>query len=559
MRHPTPVLSLAAALLLASPLLAADSVSVESRITDVTVYADRALVTRTADITVGAGESAVLIEGLPEGLVEESLRVEGLGNAPFLIGSIESRQVFAEELVREEERKLNEEIQDLQDQIRALDDRIRATNDQLAFIKGLVEELPKNLGKAAGKDRSTPAEWKQAWSTIGDGSAAALETVHKSEMARRDLQAKVEKKQRELAGIRTGAKTTRTVRVNLESKSAAKGQLKVHYQMYGAMWRPLYEARLDVEKAKTALVQRAEVRQGTGEDWNSVALTLSTARPSHSVQAPDLYSWFIDIYEPPVHPQPASAPARHSMADSVQYKAKGEIGGFSGAMTEEALASAPAEEREAVAVTTEFSAEFAVGGRSTVPADSEFHKFTLGSRTLDSALAVRSVPKLDPTAYLFSEITWDGDAPLLPGTVAVFRDGAYIGNGHIGMTRTDEKIKLSYGPDDRVKIAYFPEKDGKSREGLINKKKRIERRYRTEVENYHDREIEITIQDQVPVPQDERIEVELLDDITPPTAKDVEDRKGVMEWKRVWTPKEKGKIRLGYSVTYPVDENVPGF
>ena len=40
------------------------------------------------------------------------------------------------------------------------------------------------------------------------------------------------------------------------------------------------------------------VRNGTGEDWNDVSLTLSTARPNIGGAAPELRPWIADVLSP---------------------------------------------------------------------------------------------------------------------------------------------------------------------------------------------------------------------------------------------------------------------
>lgn len=88
----------------------AKEVPADSRISAVTVFPDRSLVTRASKVTVPKGESAIVVGGLPASLIQESLRVERAGNMEFEIGSVESRRVFRKELVREEERRLVEEL-----------------------------------------------------------------------------------------------------------------------------------------------------------------------------------------------------------------------------------------------------------------------------------------------------------------------------------------------------------------------------------------------------------------------------------------------------------------
>src|SRR3954463_377205 len=77
-KRPLHVLSLLALLLFAIPSgLLADTT--DSRISAVTVYADRAIVTRTASSQFPAGEHSLTFENLPAALVDQSLQASGTG------------------------------------------------------------------------------------------------------------------------------------------------------------------------------------------------------------------------------------------------------------------------------------------------------------------------------------------------------------------------------------------------------------------------------------------------------------------------------------------------
>jgi uncharacterized protein (TIGR02231 family) len=147
---------------------------------------------------------------------------------------------------------------------------------------------------------------------------------------------------------------------------------------------------------------------------------------------------------------------------------------------------------------------------------------------------------------------------LLPGPVSVFRDGSYVGLSQIGVTPPGSELKLSFGADDKVKIDYRLVSNGQSEQGLISTARRIERQYRIVVANHHDRAIEITVLDQVPVSQDERISVELLKAGLKPTESDFDGRKGVLAWKFLYKPGEERVIDFRYAVTAPADVPVVG-
>ena len=76
------------AALLAAQSWAAELVTVESRITDVTVYPDRAQVTRSADIDVTPGENRIVIDHLPATLEEDSVKAAGKASLQVVIQDI---------------------------------------------------------------------------------------------------------------------------------------------------------------------------------------------------------------------------------------------------------------------------------------------------------------------------------------------------------------------------------------------------------------------------------------------------------------------------------------
>lgn len=99
----------------ALPAFAAD-VQTDSRITAVTVYADRAAVTRTASVELPAGASTVVLTGLPESLFPDFLRAEGETQGDVVLGAIENKIVSSAELAAPRERELNDKLQGLNDQ-----------------------------------------------------------------------------------------------------------------------------------------------------------------------------------------------------------------------------------------------------------------------------------------------------------------------------------------------------------------------------------------------------------------------------------------------------------
>jgi uncharacterized protein (TIGR02231 family) len=263
---------------------------------------------------------------------------------------------------------------------------------------------------------------------------------------------------------------------------------------------------------------------------------------------PDIYPWWIDFRQP----RPVLREGARMKAESRADKA------LAGALS---VQSAPVEakEKEAQAVTSEFSVRYRIPGRVTVPADNSKHRFVLNKQQLHAQLTARSAPKLDKRAFLYGKLEYQGEAPLLPGPWQLQRDGTFVGTQHNKTLRPGEEVALAFGADDAIEIDYKLLKDERSEEGLLSRERRVQRRYRISVTNHHQRKLSISVFDQLPVSRDEDIQVALSEDATRPSQQDVDNRPGVLEWTRTLGPQEKWLIHFGYDVSYPKDKKIPGF
>ena len=134
------------------------------------------------------------------------------------------------------------------------------------------------------------------------------------------------------------------------------------------------------------------------------------------------------------------------------------------------------------------------------------------------------------TAFLQASFKHAEDAPLLPGRVSIYRDGMFVGRSPMALAAKDETVRLGFGADEKVKIARTVVRKNEGTAGLIGSSKTDEREFKTTIRNAHEFPIRVAIEDQMPVSEIEDIQVEMLPVTTPPTARDLRDRRGVMEW-----------------------------
>jgi uncharacterized protein (TIGR02231 family) len=163
----------------------------------------------------------------------------------------------------------------------------------------------------------------------------------------------------------------------------------------------------------------------------------------------------------------------------------------------------------------------------------------------------------EPTAFLEAGFRPADDAALLPGKVATYRDGVFVGYGKIVVSARDETVRLGFGADDKIKIERTVLKRNEGSAGLIvTTSKTDERSFKTAVRNGHDFPIKVAIEDQLPVSENEKILVEMLPSTTPPTASNIRDKRGVLEWAFEARPGEIKEINFAWRVRWPKDKSI---
>jgi uncharacterized protein (TIGR02231 family) len=215
-----------------------------------------------------------------------------------------------------------------------------------------------------------------------------------------------------------------------------------------------------------------------------------------------------------------------------------------------------AAEQEAAADTGGFQAVYHIPGRISVTASEGAKSFRISSAVIAPDLLVRAAPALDATAFLEANFKHAEDAPLLPGRVAIYRDGIYVGRGQMPMTPKDEDVRLGFGADDHIRIMRSTVRQVEGTAGIISSAKTERREYKTSIRNGHDAPIRVVVEDQVPVSEIDDVKVELLPGTTAPTEKDVRNRRGVMAWNLEVGPGESKDIRLAWRVRWPADKTV---
>ena len=519
-----------------------------SAVDAVTVYPDGASVTRIVELDLPAGENSAVLKDFPLALDPSSLRVEGEAAARLTIGAIDARPPRAAPPVNLPE--LDKRIEALKDERTNLQGAIDAANARRKFAERFAEASPAGIGD---KGEARPiAEWRAAFAAVGEEIASADAAIRDAQRKQREIDREIARLEQDRA---QKPPSKLEVRIELAAAAATKARLKVTYAVRNARWTPLYDARLETaakdRKPALELVRRAEITQSTGEDWSNVALSVSTVRTARGGNAPELSSLIVQYPQPP-RPQASASGAmdtnRQLLRTAPAPAAK--------------MAEAPeeryrADEQQATADVSGFQVVFKIPGRVSLGTSEGAKSLRVSSTAIAPDLSVRAAPVKDPTAFLEASFKQNEDAPLLPGRVSIYRDGVFVGRGQMAAAAKDETVRLGFGADDKIKIERTVLKRNEGSAGLImTTSKTDERAFKTTVRNGHDFPIRIAIEDQLPVSENEEIQVEMLPSTTPPTASNIRDRRGVLEWAFEAKAGEVRDITFAWRIRWPKDKGV---
>lgn len=545
-----------------TPTFAAD-VPATSEIDAVTVFPQGAEVTRIARVKLEAGSHVIIVRDLPSGLLADSIRVQGEATGALELGAVDSRVFYLSELQntefnQSERKRIEDELIKLYDKQAALNDEIAAAEQQRQLIANLAQ-LPARPDPEKGEVRSVE-DWGDIFTLVGDKIGDINRRNQATRLALREVEKQIADLQNQLNRQPTQADERTEVKINVATDQALEATLRIRYQVPAANWSPLYDARLDTgdQKAepKLTIVRRAIVSQGSGEDWTNVALTLSTTRPGSGTAAPEIGSLVVD-FEPEALAVPTASKKRKVSDEEADGRALMDSAVAPGiTVAEEAAAPIEAKEDYAAVIDTGFQAIYVITDRQSIKSNEGQKRVQIDVKSFTPELFVRTVPKLSDVAYLYAKLALESGLVLLPGQTSLFRDGVFVGRGALPQLAGGEEHEMGFGADDKVRVKFTTLDKTTSETGIISSSSVETQQFKTTVKNLHERAVNVTVYDQLPVSGNEDIQVTLTSGSTPATKQNVEDKRGVVTWDLKLDPEQEAEIAFGYQITWPKEKRI---
>jgi len=542
-----------------------EEVKTAGRIDAVTVYRGQALVTREVELPGKAGLHEIVVTDLPDRILPTSLYAESGG------GSVEVRSVRYRVMPVKE---------DVREEVRVLDDQIHAINDQLEAIRREMELRSKN---ELYLDRLEMFTATTATNELAHGvlNAETLTTLSeflfdsRESLSERGLHLSRDKSQlsdqlslltrqrSQLTGSSARQVREAVLLVSVPKSAVRQATLRLRYLVDGATWSPSYSVRASEKvQDEITLEYYASIEQVTGENWDEVAMTLSTASPSLIASPPTLNPLNVSLTMPQQTAQFGEGKeyysARQELAiqqrgvDSMRNSADRLRAGKKGVGADDEALNSLAEQiqvldlsmrgsisdksrdqqQDEIEMAQGPSVTYLLKGRASLPSRSDRQLVQIARITAPGSFSKQATPVLTPHVYDQAEVVNKSDLVLLSGPVSTYVDGQFVGGDQLPLVAVGEQFSAGLGIDSSLR----------SKRELVRKKERIEGgnrvaefTYRLTVENFNDDDVNVRLLDRLPYPGKAQIEVtfissgdhDLSDD---PSYQNGDRKKGLLRW-----------------------------
>ncbi|MBT7740612.1 MAG: mucoidy inhibitor MuiA family protein, partial [Opitutae bacterium] len=220
--------------------------ALSSKITEVTVYADRARVTREVTLELPAQTDRFSFAKLPSWIDEGSVRVslKAATGAKGEVLDVQIRRTYLTAASDEEVRKAQDAVQEISDQVNELSDKQKVIDQRRKHLESIrvfsLDKLPKD---AAAREVKV-AEYVEFLAFL-ETSLTKLNADRRAlEKQRREIQPEQNALQKRLSELNSKAQLEeRAVEVALRGQGQATVVLT--YLLAGASWEPAHELRAD--------------------------------------------------------------------------------------------------------------------------------------------------------------------------------------------------------------------------------------------------------------------------------------------------------------------------
>mgnify|MGYP000849752317 CR=1 FL=1 len=426
-------------------LIPDDAVRARAKVERVTLFEDRAELVRSIEVALDGSSSTVVFDDVTTLVAEshafarvavlegdEAVHVDDLRVSRTVVSDVDAR-TREHQLLSERAAEAGRALHEARARVELFEARARDTRE-------LLNRFVEHTSVTAGQTH-LDAAWRTRFEAIVDEQRRIGALVTEARQARAEREREAADLQALLARARiVDARPRADVVVRLSGR-ARRARVTLSMVVPCALWRPTHDAALIAraragEGAATSgdvtFTTHGTVWQKTGEAWDDVELTFSTARPSAGAVLPNLAPDVLRTRDKTAEEQ-RTVVVEHRQAAVPKHEGEGTPPGVDdGGRTR----------------------TYRAARRASIPSDGRPYAFELARFQTTATVERVAVPELSALVFTRATFVNAGAGPILAGPVNLVENGAYIGVGDVLYVGEGEQLDLSFGSDDRFRVRH---------------------------------------------------------------------------------------------------------
>lgn len=516
---------------IASFSLAFGQINVLSEVSKATVFSNQAQITRVQSVKLEKGNNQVKFIGLENQIMSPTIQVSGTGGITVL-----STFVRNEPMPKSLQSK---EIISLLDEIEELKRKENLTGKQaqnLEYEKNAILYNKSANGTNSGFNLDNMLDLTEFYRNHLNKLDSL---VYEKQQQVIEYRTKRNELNEELTKM--GYKSNGTVMsMDILSDKAQTVTLKLEYVAQSIGWTPFYEIRTEGIGDEVKAICKAKIYQNSSVDWKNVELTLSTTSPTNVGVLPTVHPWVLRF----------QSQMRNSKRKDLAYSQSNTVYAPAAELSYDSKSGA----EYTVATESMVSREFSISVPYSISGNNGKAAVAIEEFNMKANYLYYSAPKYNCNVFLIANIQEWEQYNFLPGSANLFLEGTFVGTTFLNPNSAEDTLSLILGIDKSIVIEREKIKDF-SRNAMLGGKKKVDMGIQITVKNKKQLEVQLMLEDQVPISSDESIEV-AVKEISGATK---ETETGKLTWRESIPSGDTKVFKIKYEVKYPKSKPLSNF